>query len=171
MQIRVLTPADAADYQRVRLLALKLDPLAFIASHDEECDTPLAEVARQLQAGPQRAVVGAFDGDTLVGTCAWRREQPAKLAHKGYVWGVYVAASHRGQGLARRMLEELIAHARRAPGVRQLNLSVYASNAGAVALYASMGFEVYGREPAAVLLDGVLHEDVHMVKVLQEQPS
>jgi len=73
MQIRCLTPADAAEYQRVRLLALRQDPLSFIASPDEECDRPLAEVAAQLQAGPQGAVVGAFDGDVLVAAPRRRR--------------------------------------------------------------------------------------------------
>jgi len=166
VQIRCLTPADAAEYQRVRLLALRQDPLSFIASHDEECDRPLAEVAGQLQAGPQGAVVGAFDGGTLVGTCGWRREQPLKLAHKGWVWGVFVAASHRGQGLARQMLVHVIEIAGSTPGLRQLNLSLYAGNAAALALYASLGFVEYGREPAAVQFEGGLFEDVHMVKVL-----
>jgi ribosomal protein S18 acetylase RimI-like enzyme len=85
-----------------------------------------------------------------------------KLRHKGFVWGVFVAPSHRGRGLARRLLEAVIALARNAEGIRQLNLTAYAANQAAVALYESLGFTVYGREPAAICVDGMLHDDVHM---------
>jgi ribosomal protein S18 acetylase RimI-like enzyme len=85
-----------------------------------------------------------------------------KLRHKGFVWGVFVAESHRGRGLARRLLQAVIVLARQADGIRQLNLTAYAANQRAVALYESLGFVIYGREPAAICVDGMLHDDVHM---------
>jgi ribosomal protein S18 acetylase RimI-like enzyme len=162
MKIRVLTAEDAAAFQKLRLQALSEDPVAFAASFEEERDTPLETVAERLQPLPDRAIVGAFDGGRLVGLAAWHREEMRKLRHKGFVWGVFVAPTHRGRGLARRLLVAVIALARQADGIRQLNLTAYAANGAAVALYESLGFEIYGREAAAICVDGMLHDDVHM---------
>ena len=162
MNIRVLLPEDAPAFQTLRLQALSEDPVAFAASFEEERDTPLATVAERLLPLRDRAIVGAFDGDRLVGLAAWHRDEMRKLQHQGFIWGVFVAPTHRGHGLARRLLEAVIALARQADGIRQLNLTAYAANRAAVALYESLGFEIYGREAAAICVDGMLHDDVHM---------
>lgn len=162
IHIRKLVPSDAEAFQAVRLQALREDPIAFASSYEEERDLPLATIAERLVATDDRAIVGAFDGPLLVGLAAWHREEMRKLHHKGFVWGVFVKASHRGQGLARRLLEAVIALARRADGIVLLNLTAYADNQRAIALYESLGFVVYGREPAAICVDGLLHDDVHM---------
>jgi ribosomal protein S18 acetylase RimI-like enzyme len=162
MLIRILGPSDAAAFQVLRLQALREDPIAFASSYEEERDTPLLIVAQRLQPRNDRAIVGAFDGDRLVGLAAWHREEMRKMHHKGFVWGVFIAPSHRGQGLARRLLEAVIALARRADGILQLNLTAAAGNAPALALYESLGFVAYGREPAAICVDGALHDDVHL---------
>ena len=65
-------------------------------------------------------------------------------------------------GAWRALIEAVVALARQAPGIRQLNLTAYAANRTAIALYESVGFVIYGREPAAICVDGMLHDDVHM---------
>ncbi|HEY0858354.1 MAG TPA: GNAT family N-acetyltransferase [Albitalea sp.] len=162
MNVRKLGPADAAAFQSLRLQALREDPIAFASSYEDESETPLATVAERLVATDHRAIVGAFDGPQLVGIAGWHREELRKLQHKGFVWGVYVAHPHRGRGLARRLVEAVIALARRADGILLLNLTAYADNRAAIALYESLGFVVYGRETAAICVDGELHDDVHM---------
>jgi ribosomal protein S18 acetylase RimI-like enzyme len=162
VNVRKLGPADAAAFQALRLQALREDPVAFASSYEEELETPLATVAERLVAVEDRAIIGAFDGTQLVGLAAWHREEMRKLQHKGFVWGVYVAHAYRGRGLARRLLEAVIALARRADGILLLNLTAYADNRPAIALYESLGFAVYGRETAAICVDGQLHDDVHM---------
>lgn len=162
VHVRKLGPSDAEAFQAVRLQALREDPIAFASSFEEERDLSLATIAERLVATDDRAIVGAFDGPLLVGLAAWHREEMRKLHHKGFVWGVFVKESHRGQGLARRLLEAVIALARRADGILLLNLTAYADNRRAIALYESLGFVIYGREPAAICVDGLLHDDVHM---------
>ena len=162
VRLRLLGPADASAFQALRLQALSEDPVAFASSYEDERDTPLATVAERLVPTGDRAIVGGFDGERLVGLAAWHREEMRKLQHKGFVWGVFVAATHRGRGLGRLLMQDVIAHARAAGGIRQLNLTVHATNKAAIALYESLGFLVYGREPAAICVDGMLHDDVHM---------
>lgn len=60
-------------------------------------------------------------------------------------FGIFVDSSAQGRGIGRRLTEWTVGEARRrgAPAIR---LSVYASNAPAVALYASLGFVETGRE-------------------------
>lgn len=162
ISIRKLGPADAAAFQSLRLQALREDPVAFASSYEDERHTSMEMVADRLLPTDDRAIVGAFENDLLVGLAAWHREELRKLHHKGFVWGVFVRDAHRGRGLGRKLLEAVIALARRADGIVMLNLTAYADNVGAIALYESLGFVVYGREPAAICVDGVLHDDIHM---------
>jgi RimJ/RimL family protein N-acetyltransferase len=52
--------------------------------------------------------------------------------------------------------------ARTMPDLRQLNLGVNANNAAAIRLYESLGFKAFGHEAGAMLVDGVLHDEVHL---------
>lgn len=160
--VRMLGPADAPAFQRLRLHALREDPIAFASSYEDERDTPLAIVATRLAPSDDRAIVGAFHGEELVGLAAWHREEMRKMHHKGFVWGVFVRKEQRRAGIARRLLQEVVGLAREAPGIVLLNLTVYADNLPAIALYESLGFVAYGREPAALCVNGMLHDDVHM---------
>ena len=56
----------------------------------------------------------------------------------------------------------MIAHARSIDGVRQLGLSVNATNMAAKALYRSMGFTSWGVQPQVLRIAGVFHDEEHM---------
>ncbi len=64
---------------------------------------------------------------------------------------------------AAQLLQAALSFASSMEGLRQLTLSVTADNGAAVALYESAGFRVFGREPDALLVDEVLHDEMHMV--------
>ena len=162
MHIRRLVPADAAVFQAVRLAALLDTPSAFASNHAEEKDTPLEAIARRLEAREDAAVFGAFEGDALVGMVGLRREERMNLAHKGHLWGVYVAPSARGHGLARDLMLAALAFARGVPGMAKVNLVVDAANVPAIALYESLGFVVFGRESDAMRLGAQKRDELQM---------
>ena len=162
MKIRRLTESDAPQFQALRLAALVDKPEAFVTSHVEERDLPLAAFEARLVEGPGHAVFGAFDGDTLVGIAGLARETLLQTRHKGHIWGMYVAAAARGQGVARELLQAALAHARATPGVAKVTLSVDTANVAAIALYESLGFVVFAREADAVRLDGESRDDLQM---------
>ena len=169
IEIRPVTAADVAVYWPVRLRALHDHPEAFGASYEESLERPLEEAARRLaneDGSPDSFLLGAWDGDTLVGTMGMVRSQGVKVQHWGTIWGVYVAPEARGQGLGLRLLQAAIARARQIPGLEQLQLGVAADNTAARRLYQSAGFTVYGLEPRAMKLPtGYVDEELMILRL------
>ena len=166
MTIRPLTASDAAAFQALRLYALRESPTAFGSSHEEECDRPLEAVAASLAPGSGRHLFGAFVEGDLVGMVGVGRESGRKELHRGFVRSMYVAPGHRGAGLGRQLLDAALAFAATLPGLRQLTLAVTAGNDAALALYEAAGFHVYGCAPEALQVDGVLYDELGMMKPL-----
>jgi RimJ/RimL family protein N-acetyltransferase len=172
MHIRVLLGADAAACKELRLQALREHPTAFSSSYEEECAIPLARVAERLEPSPAGVVFGAFEDGRLVGMAGLARERPRKLSHKAVIWGVYVAPTCRKRGAGRGLLEAALEHAAGLPGLRQVNLGANAANPASIALYRSVGFEPFGVEKGFLLVDGVLHDEIHMARaVAPKEPA
>jgi ribosomal protein S18 acetylase RimI-like enzyme len=161
--IRALAPADAAAFQALRLRALQECPAAFASSYEEEVGTPLAKFEARLQPRAGSAVFGAFRDSGLCALVGIQRESGAKLAHKSFLWGVYVAPEVRGAGLGTRLVAHALRYAAEVLGTRQVNLGVNTQNAAAVALYRKLGFVEYGLERGYLLVDGVPQDEFLMV--------
>jgi ribosomal protein S18 acetylase RimI-like enzyme len=162
----MLTPADAAAFHALRLAGLRDHPENFGASHEKESRQSLDAVAERLLAGPDHAVFGAEVDGRLVGLIGIYRETGAKQAHKGGIWGMYVAPGCRGRGIAAALLDEALAFASAREGWLQVRLSANVANAAAIGLYAGRGFVQYGLESGALRVDGVLHDEVLMQREL-----
>ena len=153
MFLRVLTPADTESYRALRLEALTLEPAAFGSSAEDFENEPLESIGKRLQTIDfGNFTLGAFEGEQLVGIVTFFVEPRAKLEHKGYVFGMYVTPSARGKGIARKLLEALIARVKTYPRIKKLMLSVMTTQLEAKRLYASLGFETYALERAALKL-------------------
>ena len=162
MHIRRLNSHDAPAYQAIRLAGLQEAPLAFAASYEEEKDLLIAILEGRLAVKADRGSFGAFEHEVLVGVVTLGREDRLKLAHKAFIWGMYVAPVARGRGAGRALLTEALALGRSLPEIRQINLSVTAGNVAAIRLYESLGFKPFGLEPKALMVDGELHDEILM---------
>jgi RimJ/RimL family protein N-acetyltransferase len=167
MQIRRLNPADASAFQTLRLQALRECPTAFSSSYEEEFETAISVVASRLAPESGRDIFGAFSETVLVGTVGLGREEALKLAHKGFIRGMYVSAAFRNQGIGRQLVAHVLQHAASLSGLRQVTLTVTASNLAAIALYEKMGFRSFGLEPAALLVNREFHDEIYMVRFVE----
>jgi ribosomal protein S18 acetylase RimI-like enzyme len=150
MLVRMLGPADATLYRALRLRALREHPDAFTSSWEEERQQPAEAAAQRLAAHP---FWGAYRQAELYGFVGLQREPRTKNRHKATVMGMYVAPELAGQGVGRKLLEALIAHAR-LNGTESLVLTVTDGNQRAVRLYESAGFRSFGIEPDAIRVAG-----------------
>ena len=164
MRIRDLVADDAGAFQALRLSALRDSPSAFVSSYQEEYQMPLVIVAERLIANAHRCVLGAWLESNLVGIVGLQREEMRKLAHKAFIWGMYVEPSARNRGIGHALIDQALLRASSMQGVRQINLGVNAANAAAIALYEAAGFIAFGIERGFMLLDGELHDELHMVR-------
>lgn len=88
------------------------------------------------------AVSGSETGSRLLGfAAAWFRGEDGELGD------LAVAPAARRRGIGRRLVEEILAEARRRE-VARLSLQVRVSNVAARSLYAGVGFSVVGRRPS-----------------------
>jgi RimJ/RimL family protein N-acetyltransferase len=166
IELRVLSSQDAAEFQRLRLEALRESPTAFSSSYEDERDRDVATVAERISPDGLGVVFGAFAGSRLIGLAGFRREGGRKLEHKGFIWGMYVTPTHRRRGIGRQLIECVISHAATLSGLRRINLGVNAANSQAIALYEATGFKSYGVERAFLIVDGVEQDEIHMSYVI-----
>jgi L-amino acid N-acyltransferase YncA len=81
--------------------------------------------------------------------------------------GVYVAASARGRGLGRRLLEELAVQAERR-GMYKLTSRVFTTNGASLAAHRAAGFEEVGVQRRHGRLDGEWKDCVLVERLLGE---
>src|SRR5262245_25534838 len=107
LKVRRLENSDVADYRELRLEGLKNHPEAFASSWEREVEQPASWWTERLEAN---IVLGGWvNGSPLVGVAGLRVQEGAKLRHKGVLWGMYVRAEARGTGLARALVQQVIA--------------------------------------------------------------
>lgn len=155
---RPLTADDAGAFKALRLYAIATSPSAVWPTSAEEV---ASDAALRITQTDTQIVFGAFQGADLVAIAGLRREPLRQVRHKATLWGVFVDPVCRSLGLARQLFAHLSTHARNA-GVLQIQLSVNADNTAAKALYRSFGFITYGREPRAMCVEGIFHDEEHM---------
>src|SRR5438105_15205293 len=115
MKVRLLTSDDVSDYRELRLQALQESPTAFGSSYEHEATLPLEEFAARLRlhGDPANGIFGAFsDANNLIGMLGFARENRAKRAHIGSLWGMYVLPGFRGQHVGAALLDQALSHAR-----------------------------------------------------------
>ncbi len=111
-----------------------------VAAADAFWDRSLAAAARG-----ERIVLGAFDGETLVGTVTLLLDFPPNQPHRAEIAKMMTRVSHRGRGVAKALLRA--AEKLALDHGRTLLVLDTATDGGASALYESLGYELAGVIP------------------------
>jgi GNAT superfamily N-acetyltransferase len=147
MLIRKLTIDDAVAFRQLRVDMCREHPEAFSQTPEEATAMSLEKFLEWMcprDVIPQNFILGAFDGDRLIGSVGLRRENNAKEQHRGWIWAVYVRPEGRGKGVSRLLMQTMIDEARTWDGLEVLTLNVALTQTGARTLYTSLGFFTTG---------------------------
>jgi ribosomal protein S18 acetylase RimI-like enzyme len=108
----------------------------------------------------------AMDGEQVVGWIDIKPYCEEGIRHRGRL-GMGVHRDYRGQSIGSRLMKDALAHARQS-GLLRVDLTVYASNTAAIALYRKFGFAEEGRMIKGRYLDGQFEDVIYMGLIFQE---
>ncbi len=155
--IRKLLTEDWFLWKTIRLEALLLHPAAYGKSYEEEYSQSDQSFKKSML---ENDIFGAFVEDVLVGTAGFSLNSPLKVRHKGIFFALYVKEPYQNQGIAGRLVQMIIQHAK--SQVVQLHCAVNTTNAQALSLYQKKGFEIFGTESRALKIGNTFH-DLHLM--------
>ncbi len=163
MNFRLFTPEDYDDYYAFRLLGLQQAPHMFATDANTWESTPTHVFEKHLEASQSRRapILGVWQDDQIIGMVGLKLSTEPTVAHKATLWGGFVSPQHRRQGIAKQLLAFAIKTAQKLNHVRQLRVVINASNQEAISLFENAGFEQFGLEPKAKLVDGEFQDQLY----------
>lgn len=174
MKIRFLTETDVSAYRELRLYSLVESPFAFSDSYEDQVNKSVSDFQHEIikQGNPTESfVLGAFSADSLIGYVKFKRDHRTKARHRAYLYSLYVSPKHRGKGIAKKLILELLQIIEPLTELRQLQLSTIISKNDLRTFYRSFGFQKLG----GIIKDDLLIENqytdaIYMVKYLKKKP-
>lgn len=151
----IVRPARSGDHAAILLIVMPV----IRAGETYALPRDMSEAdALAYWIGADKETFVAEDGGEVLGTYYIRANQPGGGAHVANC-GYMTSAAASGRGIARRMCEHSLDHAR-ARGFRAMQFNfVVSTNERAVGLWQRLGFEVVGRLPGAFAHPSLGHVD------------
>ncbi|MFJ7736447.1 GNAT family N-acetyltransferase [Lysinibacillus sp. NPDC097287] len=105
--------------------------------------------------------------NSIVGWLVFRAPVRKRIAHTG-TFGMMMDKQYRGQGIGKKLLQELLKWAKENPLIEKVCLGVFSTNENAIAFYKDMGFIEEGRKINEIKLsDHEYVDDVLMYKFVK----
>ena len=165
MEIYKLTPADWKGYRDLRREALLENPEAFSETYENALQRTDAEWEEKMKTTTSHIFV-VRDGEEYVGMAGGFQEKGEKISHAGYVWGVYLRKTYRGQGLGKQMMQALLSELQKNPEIKKIKLGVNTMQAAAVKMYESFGFKIVGTLQMEMRIGDTYFDEYVMEKII-----
>lgn len=157
--IRHAQPGDADALYRINA-ASEVYPDTLQLPHP----SPLLWQERLAHSLPGLHNLVACNEGSVVGHLTLEVEQRPRRSHVA-TFGLSVAPSSQGQGVATALMREMINLCDNWLRVERIELTVYADNAAAVGLYCKFGFEVEGTASHYALRNGEYVDACYMARI------
>ncbi len=160
LQIREIFSQQLVVYRAFLNVGLVEDEESFRITPTDDADAPFPTKDRE-----DSFTLGAYIGESLAGVVSFMREggDREKLRHKGLLFRMYVAKNARGRGVAKMLIQDVIARVKGLDDIEQINLTVIANNEHAKTLYEKIGFVSFGSEYNAIKWNGKYFTEELMV--------
>ena len=160
--IRSALPSDAQEL--LRMVRSMFEEGEFMIRAPEEYTANVEQtqgwIERQRKRARNTIIVAEIDR-RLIGFLNFHQDTRRRLLHQGE-FGMSVEKAWRNYGVGKALLEALITWGESEPLLEKIRLEVFATNARAIHLYTSFGFQEEGR-----LIKQVKMDDGHFVDLLQ----
>lgn len=151
------------------ITALYNDPA--ITRHTLQMPFQHADIWRARMAPDNERLVKivALHQGTVIGNIGLEQFSRIRRSHAG-TFGMSVAVAWQGKGIGSRLLATVLDIADNWMNLQRLELTVYADNEAAIALYRKFGFETEGRLRDYAVRDGQLVDTLSMAR-LRRMPT
>lgn len=144
IDIAHITPGNVSTFKDVRLRALLDTPNAFGSTYARESELGDAEWMRRAIRWNGERGIGFLAIDDGIGCGIVGSMLDENDATSATLVSMWTAPTHRRQGIARRLVDAVMAWAR-SRDVTVMRLMVTSSNAAAISFYEQVGFACTGR--------------------------
>lgn len=164
LKIRPIELRDAAAMHAMRIMPGVQETISGIYT---ERITSAEDFIRNLTPNDFQLVAEVMtDGEwKLVGSVGLSIDPKPRRRHVALM-GIMVRTEWQGRGIGRRLLERILDLADNWLMLARVELTVFAANERAVALYKSFGFEIEGRLKSAMVLDGKYADELIMGRIV-----
>jgi RimJ/RimL family protein N-acetyltransferase len=168
---RKLIPEDVRQYRDLRLQCLKIFLENFGAGYEAEAAKPKLYFENHIeQQASDKFMVGAFDGDKIIGICGLVQETGLKEKHKGAIVQMCLLPAYHGKGAGLGLLQKVIETAFEIAEVNLLLLTVVSGNTAAIKTYEKAGFKQYGLLPNSLKMDNTYLDERMMYLFRADKP-
>lgn len=158
--IKEITSHQIKEYKDFLTRGLINEQGSFGVTPEEEASAPFP-----TEDAEDSFTLGAYADKDLIGVVSFIRDtrDRVKLRHKGRLIRMFVSDSHRGRGVGKLLVEELLKRVRNIHDIEKVTLTVVVSNSAAKSLYQKFGFVSYGVDEHAIKWNGKYSDDDLMV--------
>lgn len=149
--IHYLAPSEVSIYQQIRAEALTNNPEAFGATIDSFRQLSAEDLRHHVteRTTDQKRVIVILDAKRAVAMCGFGISTEDRT--RGFLWGLYVNAGYRKNGLGKCLIEEAEGWIAKHQGI-SIHACISATNPAAFAFYRKRNYEILS--PSGYLREG-----------------